>query len=621
MKTIFVATAGALLGTLVALVVFGALSESDSMLWRETVFALSCNALFCGVVWLPLSKIRPATNFKFDFIAGTLLASGGWFAIPMAFVKRANSSLEFGFAQRLGKIAYLLPAVAFFVLPQLRELPPMIERPNLKLSQEDVAASSSAPNVLMVIVDTLRADTILDPEVSTPNMDALRERGTWAEYAVAPCNQTLPSHLVMLTGLDIEKIGMRGNLSRWPTTELLADNKCMPIAERFKLSGYNTAAVSTNMLLSSVNEEAGHQGFDDGFDTWHGINYKSQFEDLLQRVLSSTLMGQILPTRLVTFPLNRLLFPNDIKHFLPHFKEGERTTDSALDYIKELQEDSRPYFFLAQYFDPHSPYIAPTPQRGMHARSDERPAGISAAPEDEFFMRVELRSYCRNDERPDNFQPLSDYLHNLYREEVVYFDQQLGRLLKQVSQGDRETIVVFVSDHGEGFGDHRNVEHGETLYNEEVLVPFIIAGPGVPEGKQLDFAPDLIDATYTMLELADVPIANVDGQSVLNEAYAQRPLMSFMINHVSMISDGYKLHAKLVYPSDEEPYELTPIAIYDLNQDAGETNNLIEKSPELLEKFEQQIAARLANDLFPFISERELTGQQESQLNALGYTE
>ncbi|HIA39088.1 MAG TPA: hypothetical protein EYN86_06285 [Planctomycetes bacterium] len=621
LKVILAATAGASLGSLVLLIVFVAISGSDGFMWREISFMLSCNALFCGVFWWPFSKIKKANNPRFDALAGALLSLFGWFALPISLLKRADYEQVESRLHLFGKLSYALPLIVFLGFPEMSTQPAMIPAPELALTHDAPLPSATAPNVLLVVADTLRADVVLDANVPTPNMDALRERGTWAEYAVAPCDQTLPSHLVLLTGFDIERIGMRANMSRWPSTELLADNKCMPVAERFQLAGYNTAAVATNMLLSSVNEEAGHQGFADGFNTWHGITYEKPFEDMLLTLGKHTLMGQILPKRIVTFPFNRLLYPNDIKHYLPHLKEGERTTDSTIAYIEQLRQDERPYFVLAQYLDPHSPYIAPDPLRGSIARSDSRPSGYGSNPEDEYFMRIMLRKYCRAGETPADFEPLANYLVDLYLEEVVYFDQQLGRLLEQLKNDDRETIVVFVSDHGEGFGEHGNVEHGNTLYNEEILVPFVIAGPGVPESNELGYAPDLIDATFTMLDLAGVSTANVDGQSVVDNNYEVRPAISFMIDHVAVFAGDYKMHAKLVYPEDDQPYQLTPLLLFDLSNDADEKINIIEQHPEVIAAMEKTVAQRMENDMYPHISERELTAKQQEWLGALGYTD
>jgi arylsulfatase A-like enzyme len=405
----------------------------------------------------------------------------------------------------------------------------------------------------------------------------------------------------------------------------LASNKCMPIAERFQLAGYNTAAVATNMLLSSVNKEAGHQGFDDGFNTWHGIDYEKPFESLSASIAGHTLMGQLLPKRPITSVFSRLLYPHDIKKYLPHLREGERTTDSTIAYIEEMRKDNRPYFVLAQYLDPHSPYIAPDPIRGSIALSGSRPEGYGANPEKEYSMRVDLRSHLRSKKESSDyareFAPLADYLLDLYREEVVYFDGQLGRLLEQLKKDERETIVVFVSDHGEAFGEHGNIEHGNTLYNEEILIPFIIAGPGVPESNELSYTPDLVDATYTLLDLAGVSTENVDGQSVVDGNYQERPVISFMTDHVAAYWGNYKLHAKLVYPQDGETYELTPLMLFDLSKDREEMQNVIKQFPGVVTEMEAFVAQRMENDMYPHISDRELTSKQEKWLGELGYTE
>lgn len=625
MKTIFAATAGAILGSIIFLVVLVATLGLEGFMWREAIVMLSCNALFCGVCWWPLSLINKARNPRFDAIAGGLLALLGWFALPIALKKRADLAPTASRWYLFGKLSYTIPVLVVVALPQTRAQPAMIAAPPLVLTENAPRPLATAPNVLLVVADTLRADVVLDGNVPTPNIDALRESGTWAEYAVAPCAQTLPSHLVLLTGFDIEKIGMRANMSRWPTTDLLVSNKCMPIAERFQLAGYNTAAVVTNMLLNSVNEEAGHQGFDDGFNTWHAIDYEKPFRALSASLAGNTLMGQLLPKRPLAFAFSSLLFVHDIKEYLSHLREGERTTDSTITYIEEMRQDDRPYFVLAQYLDPHAPYIAPDPIRGSIARSDSRPEGYGANPEKEYSMRIDLRNHFRsNEESSDSaseFTLLADYLIDLYREEVVYFDGQLGRLLEQLKKDDRETIVVFVSDHGEAFGEHGNVEHGNTLYNEEILVPFVISGPGVPKSNELEYAPDLVDATYTLLDLAGVSTENVDGQSVVDGNYQVRPAISFRINHVAVYSGHYKLHAELVYPQDGEPYELTPLMLFDLSKDAEEIQNVIKQFPEVVAEMEVFVAQRMENDMYPYIGDRELTSEQERWLGALGYTE
>ena len=277
---------------------------------------------------------------------------------------------------------------------------------------------------------------------------------------------------------------------------------------------------------------------------------------------------------------------------------------------------------LAQYFDPHSPYIAPNPVRGSIARPDSASRWLQRCSGRRiFYARKLAKTTATSEARPDDFLPLSDYLHALYKEEVVYFDQQLGRLLEQSKLGSRETIIVFVSDHGEGFGLYGGVEHGSSLYNEEILVPFIISGPGVAKSNRLSYAPEMIDAVYTMLELSNITTVNVDGQSVVDGSYQTRPAISFKIDHVSVIDGDYKFYASLTYPDDSKPYELIPLTLYNLSTDFDERNNIIDASPEVVSAMRDIIAIRMANDLFPHITERELSGKQLEQLGELGYTD
>jgi arylsulfatase A-like enzyme len=105
--------------------------------------------------------------------------------------------------------------------------------------------------------------------VETPALDALRENGTWATSAVAPSNQTVPSHLSLLGAIHIEKHGCRANGSPWPSSEQLRERwDYVPLAERFRRAGYRTAGIVTNRLLRTRPESPEYQTFEEGFETW-----------------------------------------------------------------------------------------------------------------------------------------------------------------------------------------------------------------------------------------------------------------------------------------------------------------------------------------------------------------
>ena len=90
MKTIFSATAGAILGSAIIILALTMMNGSESLMLRELVFSLSCNALFCGLCWWPLAKIKSTDNLHFDALAGACLAFAGWFALPLALLKRKS---------------------------------------------------------------------------------------------------------------------------------------------------------------------------------------------------------------------------------------------------------------------------------------------------------------------------------------------------------------------------------------------------------------------------------------------------------------------------------------------------------------------------------------------------
>jgi hypothetical protein len=108
---------------------------------------------------------------------------------------------------------------------------------------------------------------------------------------------------------------------------------------------------------------------------------------------------------------------------------------------------------------------------------------------------------------------------------------------------------------------------------------------------------------------------------VVDNNYEVRPAISFMIDHVAVFAGDYKMHAKLVYPEDGQPYQLTPLLLFDLSNDADEKINIIEQHPEVIAAMEKTVAQRMENDMYPHISERELTAKQQEWLGALGYTD
>jgi arylsulfatase A-like enzyme len=637
MRLIFVAAAGALApGLLLVLLDIGWTDVVDFT--RERFFLVGLNAVFLGWLIAPIVRLltkSPEGRNGRAFWTGAALGIAPWSIFAAGFAAaslvvawRRPLALPGRPALAVGVAAHLLPIVAYLVPPSLALAP--LQAPDPPLPSATVEGLGAAgPDVLLIVVDTLRADAILNPSVPTPNLDALRAQGVWADAALAPCNQTLPSHLALLTGLDIEKVGMRSNLSRWPSSEQLrADWGMRTLAERFQDVGYRTAAVVSNPLLSSVDTDAGLQDFEPGFEAWNGMQRYNYWQEFRQWYGKYTVLGRIIPARVTGYPLGKLLRPSAVRQYRHHYDEGRRSVNQAMPWLTELQNGDAPYFFLLHLMDPHSPYVPPPPSAGTQAI--DRPAGFSDHALAELTMRVHLLDGIMDDELPENSAEVAEFLHQLYREEVTETDRQVGRVIDAVRASGRPTVILFTSDHGEQFLEHGWTEHSHTLYDEELLVPFIVAGPGVPQGVQLNFVPDLVDVGPTLFAVVGIdPIAQggaaLDGRNVIGAEGAARPGFAVMTDTIAIRDGRWKLHARVRYTNKEKPvegeYETTPLHLYDLIADPGETVDLLQKELVEVERLLEILHGRMKLDLYWDLPPRKLRPEDQSHLDDLGYVE
>jgi arylsulfatase A-like enzyme len=653
--------AAALLGAL--LVATGLGWEITDHMRRERFFTLGLDAIACG--WLAAILVFVAGRHS-PKVAASRVSAGFWCAAALAFawwwfpftplpaaillILALRGSMPV-LPERIwsaGALLHLAPAAAFFLIPPEMHLLPLL-KPTPDLPPATTAGapvSAERPDVLLIVADTLRADAILDADTPTPHLDALRARGTWAEFALTPCNQTLPSHMVLFTGMDIEQLGMRSNESRWPkAAKLRSEWRMQTVAERLHAAGWRTAGVACNVLLTKGPMDPGEsaaseheQDYDDGFEIWQGMERAESYRGFFDWARAHTLIGHVIPRRLMAFPLKNLL--NSPTHRLQrtHWQEGERTMDQALQALDQLHGQDQPGFLFLNMFDPHAPYAAPPPFQHSISNPDARPAGYAEQPVGEFYMRLAMYdAFARErDGGPhEDTDAEAEFLRQLYREEVAYMDAQLGRLMEAVERKGRPTLIVFVGDHGEAFGEHLNVEHRRTLHEEEIRVPFIMAGPGIPEGRQLKQVPELVDATRTLLEQLGLEDASVSGRNVLStDDVLPRYPFNMMVHHLAIRDARWKLIARISYGAEEDPkavlvpgvYELKALQLYDMQADQAERNNLLSRdlsgdSAAALERLLQAARARLVNDQFPFMPYRKINAKTAEILAQLGYAD
>jgi len=318
------------------------------------------------------------------------------------------------------------------------------------------------PSVVLVTVDTLRADAVGfmgDASARTPVLDALARSGTVFDRAMTPIPRTTPGVGSLLTGLWPHHHGSRevGNPLR--EVETLA----MILGRR----GYATLGVSSNPAAGRL------QRVDRGFERW---------------LDPSDLAGGATGVR--------------------GGKPGWATTEGALALLDDLDRTT-PFFLWVLYFDPHFPYLPPSPwAEGVRAPAcralyRELAAGL---PLGGVFADLEGAAS----------RAVAD-CRDLYAAEVTYVDSEIGRLLAAV-RGRRpegpEPLVVVTADHGENLGEGGLFfEHGDNAHDAGLHVPLVFSGPGIASGRRDAGAVSLVDVPPTLLSLLELgeESAGMDG--------------------------------------------------------------------------------------------------------------
>lgn len=331
---------------------------------------------------------------------------------------------------------------------------------------DDASAPAARPDVVLVVVDTLRTDRtgLLTPEL-TPRTTALAAAGTSFTTAVAPSSWTLPSIAALFSGREVASNRTRA-FEDVPT-----------LAERFSEAGYRTVALVANPLLTSDN------GYTRGFESFAVAPAETTSKRLADAEMLST-MRRWDAAALVARAIGAL----------------------------EDRPDGAPLFLYVHLMDPHLPYDPSHIPRAT--REDGWSSGdLPVSWRDEPLVGDEARTIGR--------------LRRAYDGQVAFVDDALGRLGEALAQLDRPWLLGVTSDHGEGMFSHRRnldspwtrdeplsvayFEHGEQVYEEAVRVPLWLVGHGVPAGRVETRPVAMRDLGATLVDLAGLEATDVPG--------------------------------------------------------------------------------------------------------------
>jgi len=306
------------------------------------------------------------------------------------------------------------------------------------------SADAAAPNILLVVIDALRADHLSSygySRQSSPAIDRLAAEGALFEQAFSTSSYTLPSHASLVTGQYPYQHGVEwGNSHHW--------SHHVTLAELLQARGYRTGGFSGNTYWFSR-----EHGFGQGF-----LHFEDFFHSIADRMFR-TAYGRLLYTKV----LWRFGYED-----IPARKHATDTNAAVLRWL--ARDEGHPFFVMINYMDVHDPYLPPQPYRSRFSLVPN-PGGLINW---EFHVPESLTPEALQSEI------------NAYDGAIAYVDDQIGALVAAMRRRDpnRELLVVITSDHGEEFGEHGGFLHGGHLYREAIHVPLIIWQPGRVPARQ-----------------------------------------------------------------------------------------------------------------------------------------
>ena len=416
---------------------------------------------------------------------------------------------------------------------------------------EKAPGRRTAQNVVLVLIDTLRADHlgIYNPEtrVRTPFLSKLAKESMVFEKAWAQENWTKPSITSLLTGLYSAAHQNKSEKNKVPSTALM-------IQEYYSKLGFETAGFVANGYVSDK------FGFKRGWDTW--TNY---------------------------------------------VREGKRNraqfvADDAVNWLKRRKSD-KSFFLYVHTIDPHVPYIPPAKYRAMY--DNEPYNGIVQSTQTATLLGKVKSGAVRLNDR-DKFR-----LEALYDGEISYHDDHLVKIYDELkAQGLLEnTVFIVTSDHGEEFFEHGSVGHGHSLYEELLHVPLIVRLPGATPNPErtvgFEEMVELVDVFPTICSLTGVETPDaIQGQSLipqLNGRETEWPNVAFsefMGGQLTARTTRYKLI-----------YRGLSTTLFDLENDPRETADLSDERSEAFVMMRDALGLHMGQ----FAPEGVLTAEENSK--------
>ena len=474
--------------------------------------------------------------------------------------------------------------------------------PSVRRRGARLGGASAPRNVVFIMIDTLRSDHLEAygyGRETAPAIAKLASEGTLFDDAVAQGAWTKVSVPSMMSSTYPSANGVYELFHRLPAS---ADT----LAESFREAGYATWGASANGFSGRANNL--HQGFE------------------------------------VLHERSSLVIPEG----QPRAKTARLLNDRLLPWLDTHYD--LPFFVFFHPIDPHSPYRPYRPYDTLWASADDE------ATYEDWTKQVEelVEERHRNGNLPhaedlaelgldaDEFNRIT---LDWYDGSIRAADVEVSRLLQKLEELGlaEDTLVVFVSDHGEEFFDHGGGFHEDNVYGELVNVPLIFRWPaGLEAGARIPETVEMLDVVPTILELMGLNRPeSMQGESLRpllvssGAPRSEEPVISEWkrrtdqlghggVDAQSLILGGFKLVQNLVREGETRPAGVAEFELYDHTSDPLDLNDVAAENPEVVARLADQLSKwRVWAESAKLPTDEEAAGSLDSEeldrLRSLGY--
>jgi len=414
---------------------------------------------------------------------------------------------------------------------------------------------TARPNVLVLAIDTLRADHLSCygyRHPTSPNIDAMASQGVLAEHMYCAALPTYPSFTTFYTG---QHPITHGIVAHGGKAQLAKEAPF--VTQAFLEAGYTTCAVDN---LNRARQ-------------WFARGYEYYIDPSLRRTL---LLG-------VTC---------------------EELNHRAIPWLRAHADE--PFFMFIHYWDPHWPYTPPAKFRNLFYDGGNPTDRTNRALE--AWWKTPLGAMARDTwlRTPAGLITDPAYVSAMYDQEIRHVDEGIGEILGALDEfglSDR-TLTVLFGDHGESLTEHGIFFDHHGLYDTCLHVPFIARWPGhLPAGARVSPMFQHLDVAPTLLQAAGIPASPaMDGRSLWplltgdHEQGGRDRLYSAESTRMAKWSLRTREH-KFILARELDAYGSPPRELYDLVTDPEETQNLVDIRPDLAAAMEAELEDWIAQRL------------------------